>query len=97
MTRTHQSLLHLYPNDYRDRFAGEMLQAFGQAMEELRGQRMRVQVRFLLTEWIGLLAGAANEWVAKLTTDPAVRGRQLPDLRMMRPPNVPRELWFARV
>jgi len=35
------------------------------------------------------------EWIAKLTTSSSVRGRFLPDLRMMRPPGVPRGLWFA--
>ena len=42
-----------------------------------------------------LAAGAAAEWAAKLTTEPSVRGRSLPDVRMMRPAGVPREVWFA--
>jgi len=47
-------------------------------------------------ELAGLLAGAAAEWIAKLTTDKSVRGRSLPDLRMMRPAGMPPKLWFAR-
>jgi uncharacterized membrane protein YbaN (DUF454 family) len=36
-------------------------------------------------ELAGLLTGATAEWIAKLTSDSSVRGRSLPDLRMMRP------------
>ena len=48
-------------------------------------------------ELAGLLAGAAAEWFAKTTSDPAVRAHTLPDLRMMRPAGMPRELWFGRI
>jgi hypothetical protein len=48
-------------------------------------------------ELAGLLAGAAAEWIAKLTSDRWVRARSLPDLRMMRPAGMPRELWFGRI
>jgi hypothetical protein len=41
------------------------------------------------------MLGAGREWLAKLTTDRSVRGRYLPDLRMMRPVGVSRELWFG--
>jgi len=47
-------------------------------------------------ELAGLLTGAAAEWIAKLTSDSSVRGRVLPDVRMMRPAGMPRELWFGR-
>lgn len=78
-------LLRLYPHDFRARFAAEMLITFERAAEE----------RGLVAELIGLIIGAGREWIAKLTTDRSVRGRCLPDLRMMRPPGVPREVWFA--
>ena len=91
----YRTLLRLYPNDYRAQFAAEMATAFEQATGERRRQRGSVFVRFLLGEFTALLIGAAAEWIAKLTTDSSVRGRCLPDLRMMRPPGVPRELWFA--
>jgi hypothetical protein len=45
----------------------------------------------------GLPTGAPAEWIAKLTSDPASRGRTLPDIRMMRPAGMPRELWFGRI
>jgi hypothetical protein len=86
--RTYDMLLQLYPQDYRDRFASEMLTAFEQAVKEQPRQGV------LLREFIDLFVGAGAEWFAKLTTDSATRGRCLPDLRMMRPPGVPREIWF---
>jgi hypothetical protein len=95
--RTYQALLRLYPNDYRALFASEMLNTFDQVAGERRRQCRPAFIRFVLGEIIGLLIGAGAEWIAKLTTDSSVRGRCLPDLRMMRPPAVPRELWFARV
>jgi hypothetical protein len=93
--RAYQALLRLYPGDYRAFFAAEMWNAFEQAAEERRGQGWPVFFRFALAELIGLVAGAGTEWFAKLTTDSSVRGRHLPDLRLMRPPGIPRELWFA--
>ena len=92
--RTYRTLLRLYPADYRARFAREMQNAFERAQERRLLSRPDF-IRFLLREFTGLLTGAGAEWIAKLTTDSAVRGRCLPDLRMMRPPGVPRDLWFA--
>lgn len=90
MRRLYRALLALYPYDYRQAFAAEMLHALDSACAQRRG------ARFHVAEILGLLAGAAREWLAKLTTDRAVRGRTLPDIRMMRPVGVPREQWFAR-
>jgi hypothetical protein len=86
MKRGYRILLRLYPADYRALFAGEMLQAFDRVAEERRG--------ILVREWIGAIGGAGAEWIAKWTTDAGVRGRVMPDLRMMRPPGVPKELWY---
>src|SRR5579859_7455234 len=85
--RIYSSLLLLYPVDYRSAFAGEMLLAFDQAAAHRR----------YAAEFLGLIAGAASEWFAKITTDRSIRGRCLPDPRMMRPPGVPREIWFMHV
>jgi hypothetical protein len=95
LERAYGTLLRLYPNDYRAVFATEMLSAFEQAAGARRLQPRLAFVRFLLSEFISLFIGAGAEWIAKLTTASSVRGRCLPDLRMMRPPGVPRELWFA--
>jgi hypothetical protein len=93
--RVFGTVLRLYPTDHRTLFAGEMLNAIEKTAEERRGQGRLVFLRFFLSESIGLMIGSGGEWIAKLTTDRSVRGRCLPDLRMMRPPGVPKELWFA--
>jgi hypothetical protein len=95
LRRAYRTLLRLYPSDYTALFALEMQNAFEQTAEERRLRSRPVFVRFLLGEFIDLLIGAGAEWIAKLTTDSSVRGRCLPDLRMMRPPGLPWELWFA--
>ena len=95
MRRAYLTLLRLYPRDYRSRFAAEMLHAFETASQVRRALGIAVWVSFVLAELIGLMFGAGAEWIAKLTTNASVRGRCLPDLRMMRPPGVPREMWFA--
>jgi hypothetical protein len=87
-------LLRLYPRDYQARFASEMAEAFARAAGERRG-RGQGAYRFLLAECLGLVAGAGAEWFAKWTTDPWERGRSLPDIRMMRPPGISCEVWFA--
>jgi hypothetical protein len=95
LARTYRVLLQLYPHDYRAMFATEMWAVFEQTSKERRRLENRALVRFFLREFIGLLIGAGAEWIAKWTTDRSVRGRCLPDLRMMRPLGVPRELWFT--
>jgi len=90
----YRAFLQLYPYDYRALFASEMLAAFEQAAQERR-QRRADFVRFTVAEMASLLAGAASEWIAKLTTDSAIRGRCLPDRMRMRPPGVPWEAHYA--
>lgn len=95
ITRVYRMLLLLYPGDYRALFAAGMWNTFAKVAAERRGKGRAVFLRFALAEFIGLMIGAGAEWIAKLTTDPSARGRLLPDLRMMRPAGVSRELWFA--
>ncbi len=85
MTRAYRISIGLYPYDFRAAFGAEMLAALSQ--EEARRRA---------AELAGLLTGAAVEWIAKMTSDSSVRARNLPDLRMMRPAGMPRELWFRR-
>ena len=89
MKRAYATLLRLYPRDYRAMFAREMQRAFEITAEQRRSKA------FVATELLGLVRGAASEWIAKLTTDRTVRGRALPDLVMMRPPGVSKEVHFA--
>ena len=93
--QTYRTLLGLYPNDYRAAFATEMISVFEQAAEERRRESRPAFIRFVLREFIDVLIGAGLEWIDKLITNNSVRGRSIPDLRMMRPPGVRRELWFA--
>jgi hypothetical protein len=89
MKRAYSFLLRLYPRDYRAMFSKEMRRAFELTAAE------RCGAFFVARELIGLAEGALVEWLAKITTDKTIRGRALPDLMMMRPPGVPREVHFA--
>jgi hypothetical protein len=84
--RAYRALLRLYPYDFRAAFAAQMLAAFASVGAERRG-----------AELAGLLTGVAAECIAKLTSDRSVRGRTLPDIRMIRPAGIPRELWFRGI
>ncbi|HLK68019.1 MAG TPA: hypothetical protein VKU19_31515 [Bryobacteraceae bacterium] len=95
VVRAYRLLLRLYPADYQAFFRAEMEQAFQRAVEARRKEGRRAVLRFLVAEFTGLCIGATAEWISKLTTDCSVRGRCLPDLRMMRPTAVSREVWFA--
>ena len=93
--RVYRLMLRLYPCDYRARFAREMENAFERAVEERRPAARPVLFLFLVREAAGLSAAILKEWIAKWSTDRSVRGRSLPDVRMKRPPGVPRQIWFA--
>ncbi|HEV2445195.1 MAG TPA: hypothetical protein VGS58_04715 [Candidatus Sulfopaludibacter sp.] len=86
MRRAYRLILRLFPFDYRLWFAAEILAAFDRAHRE--GGTAR--------ELAALAAALPAEWIAKLSTDPAVRGRALPDVRMMRPVGIPQHVWFRR-
>jgi hypothetical protein len=89
--RAYGRLLSLYPKDYQFRFSGEMWKAFATAADEHMGQGRMIFTRFLVSEVVGLLRGAAVEWLDKWTTDTSDRSKHLPDLRMMHLPWVSRE------
>lgn len=91
--RVYGLALRLFPADYRARFSAEMQLAFAEAAGDHRGAGTMVWVRFALAELTSLISGIATEWLAKLTSDGAVRGRCLPDCRMMRPVGVTRGEW----
>jgi hypothetical protein len=86
--RVYRSALRLYPADYRLRFAAEMHATFREALAE-----HRQRVRFTIAECGSVVLGAGREWLSKLTTDAATRGRRLPDCRMMRPAGVTPQDW----
>ena len=96
MKRAYSTLLRLYPYDYRSWFGAEMRRAFGEMVRDRLGRGRSAWMRLPVEQLTGIIEGAGAEWFAKLTTSKSVRGRCLPDLRMMRPAGVSREIWFAR-
>jgi hypothetical protein len=82
--------LRLYPADYRVRFAAEVHAMFREAPAARRHA-----VRFTIAECGSVVLGAGREWLSKMTTDAAARGRTLPDCRVMRPVGVTRQEWAA--
>ena len=100
MSRVYKVLLQLYPADYADVFSPEMLAAFEQAFEEHRRLGSAGLLHFLLAELISLLRGIWAEWVAKTAyniyhSNSYTGQRCAPDRRLMRPPGVDRESYFA--
>jgi hypothetical protein len=95
VTGIYRTALRLFPADYILWFGREMLVALKTSSEEHRRRGWPAYVGHVSAELIGLVAGAAREWIAMLTADKAARDRALPDWRMMRPAGVPREVWFA--
>lgn len=96
MKKIYRWLLALFPQDYRNCFENEMLATFDQACAERRALGAVAFGRFVCAELAGLAISAPFEWMAKLTTSSWIRARSVPDLRMMRPAGVPREVWFAQ-
>jgi hypothetical protein len=92
MKRIYVAFLRLYPRDYRTLFGAEMVAAFEEAAAAHPG---RGWIRFAATELMGLAIGAGAEWIAKLTSDSSIRGRNLPDTLLMRPPGVPRDVFYS--
>jgi hypothetical protein len=95
MRRAYETLLRLYPRDFRAAFTSEMLEAFANSAAERRARGKAIYSQFALKELMGVLGGTAVEWAAKLTTDSSLRGRSLPDRLMMRPPGVSWEAHYG--
>ena len=74
MRRIYMVLLSLYPRDYVASFGSEMLSTAELLAEEHRGHGRVAFVRFATTEMIGLIAGAAVEWMAKFRTNRPIAG-----------------------
>ncbi len=67
MRQAFRAILRLYPADYREIFASEMMEVFDQAVEGRRRQGVLSSVSFAIRELIGLLGGLAKEWVYRGT------------------------------
>ena len=95
MKCVYQALLGLYPYDYQASFTAEMMTAFEDSGLDRRAQGFTAYLRFCCVELTSLALAALREWIVKWTTPKMIRARSLPDLRMMRPPGVARETYFA--
>jgi len=72
-----------------------MLTAFEEAVTDHHRVGTVASIRFAFAELTALISSIGAEWLAKLTSDQAARGRYPPDCRMMRPAGVTREEWAA--
>ncbi len=101
MRRAYKILLQLYPRDYREMFAAEMLEVFEEAFEERRRHGSVVILRFAVAELIGLLIGTWAEWMAKSSysvyhsNSNYISGRCLVDRRTMWYIGAARESYYA--
>jgi hypothetical protein len=77
-----RAAMELYPYDFRATFAADMLVTLDESPPSFR-------------DLISIISGAAREWFVKLTSDRYVRARAFPDVRMMRPPGISKEIWFG--
>jgi hypothetical protein len=68
MRRAYRFCLLFYPRGHRDQFAEEMLDVFDEASTERRDHGRSWYVRFAFTEFSGLIAGAAEAWLAPQAT-----------------------------
>jgi hypothetical protein len=97
------ALLRLCPADFRMRFGAEMVAAFREAVDSrtlaraTRDSRHAAYRLWIMRELASMARLAVREWIAKLTGDRAIRGRALPDPRMMRPPGITRAEWLRHV
>ena len=72
LRRAYEAALGSYPRAYRERFGAEMQLVFEKAAEECRQQGSAALLRFLLIEAVGLVRGAAVEWLNQ------IGGRSIP-------------------
>jgi hypothetical protein len=61
----YRMLLCLYPNDFRQQFAREMLEVFRQKTQDPASDRGPMFASFVLREFIGLAIGAAGAWIGR--------------------------------
>jgi hypothetical protein len=91
--RIYNLLLRIYPAEYRALFGAEMSTVVGKMTQDRRCQGRIATAHFFLVEIMGLLLGAACEWIAKLAYSVShsvnyIDGRGLPDPLLMRAPGV---------
>lgn len=71
MKRTYQFCLLLYPRDYRDQFAEEMILVFEEASAEASSHGWAWQMRFLFGEFAGLVGASVRARIEPRSVVPA--------------------------
>jgi len=100
MTRAYTYLLKIYPPEYLDAFANEMLDAFNEVFEERSRQGIASLLSFLLAELFSIIKGAFKEWAARFTysiyhSSSYVTRSCRADRLLMRPAGVARASYFV--
>src|SRR5262249_47624318 len=99
MTRAYKALLQVYPPEYREMFAHEMLDAFDEVFQERSRRGASSLLLFLFLELVCILKGALTEWIAKFIysiyhSNSYLSRSCLPNRLLMRPAGVDREVYF---
>ena len=99
MTRAYEALLQIYPREYREMFAHEMLDAFDDVFHERCRLGASSLLLFLFMELISILKGASTEWIDRFTysiyhSSNYLSKSCLPNRLLMRPAGIARDAYF---
>jgi len=102
MTRVYKALLRIYPQEYREMFASEMLDAFEDVFQEFCLRGPSSLLLFLFLELVSILKGASTEWIARFNysiyhSSSYLSRSCLPSRLLMRPAGVAREAYFLEL
>ena len=102
MTRVYKALLRIYPKEYREMFASEMLDAFADVFQECSLKGTSSLLLFLFLELVSILKGASTEWIARFNysiyhSSSYLSRSCLPNRLLMRPAGIAREAYFLEV
>ena len=100
MTLAYKALLRLYPPEYREIFANEMLSVFEEVLQEHRRRGALRLLSFLFTELVSIINGALKEWIARFTyslyhSNSYISRSCMPNRLLMRHAGVAREAYFV--
>jgi len=99
MIRAYKALLQIYPPQYREMFAHEMLDAFQDVFQERCRLGASGLFLFLFMELVSIIKGASTEWIESLTysiyhSSNYLHRSCLPNRLLMRPAGVARDVYF---
>src|SRR5262245_28851342 len=99
MIRAYKALLQIYPPEYREMFALEMLDVFENVFQERSRLGASSLLLFLFKELVSIIKGASTEWVDSFTysiyhSSSYLNRSCLPNRLLMRPAGVARDVYF---